>query len=140
MSHSHKLILLCFLTSITSSGACLAAVPAQTIAENLDITSFKNSLGPRSLTKGTTLPMLGFTKAAYDEQSKVYELTDVKNTWTYSVKVIAEHKTNADICFYDFASRPNASYRSIQKLAIKESSNGKYIATKQYQNNIACEN
>lgn len=108
------------------------------IIENLDISSFRNSLGPRSPEKGATLPSFGFNIPINYDNKEIYGLTDKNNSWSYSIKIIKEEKNNITICFYDYANTTQSTYKAAEALKLKKDINGKYASISENITNISC--
>lgn len=133
-THKYMIAALCVLTS----NSAFASHDLNTIIKKLDVTSFRNSLGPRSLPKGTTLPSVGFNKSVDYKDSNMAGLTNEENAWTYSIKELKKHNENVVVCFYDYASPGQGSYRSVELLTLTKTDNGLYISTNEKQATEEC--
>ncbi|HCM6772061.1 TPA: hypothetical protein N3069_005061 [Klebsiella pneumoniae] len=97
------------------------------ILNNLDVTTFNNSLRPRSPNPGDTVRTFGFNYPV-DNKNNLYSLTNESKSRTYSIKLINYDKINKiyAVCFFDIASPP-ATYRAKVKLFLKKV-DGRYIS------------
>jgi hypothetical protein len=98
---------------------------AVTVARNLDLTSFANSVGPRRR-PGARLPAeYGFTQVDGDDSLAV--LSERDRSWELSVELISRDGDNVVICFGDTA-RNGGSYHVQEALALHKGLDGVYRA------------
>jgi hypothetical protein len=98
---------------------------AVTVAQNLDLTSFANSVGPRRK-PGARLPAdYGFTHV--DGNDSLAVLSEPDRSWELSVELISRNGDDVVICFGDDA-RNGGTYHSQQPLTLHKGLDGVYRA------------
>ncbi|EKK5432648.1 MULTISPECIES: hypothetical protein [Enterobacter cloacae complex] len=116
-----------------------ATVNLNQVIENIDISTFRNSLSPRSPESGKTLPAMGFDiPVKYDDQT-FYGLTNKENTWTYSISNLKVNGSKLSACFYDYANPTQASYKSVTLLTLVKNKTGKYSVISESTNSTQCQ-
>lgn len=115
-----------------------ATVNLNQVIENIDISTFKNSLSPRSPEKGETLPAMGFDVPVKYEDQTIYGLTNKENTWTYSVSNLKVKGSKLSACFYDYANPTQASYKSVTLLTLVKNKTGKYSVISESPDSTQC--
>lgn len=108
------------------------------IIENIDISTFKNSLSPRSPENGKTLPAMGYNVPVKYEDQTIYGLTDKENSWTFSISNLKINGKKLSACFYDYANPTRASYKSVTLLTFVKNNTGKYSVISESPDSSQC--
>ena len=111
------------------TGMLLLLVAALTIAETepradavlaaLDLSSFRNSVGPRHLQSPATPETAGFTEAAFEDGHA--SRTSTNGDWSIGLRILAVEGDDVRVCFTDMASK--ASYFVQTSLTLHRSGN-----------------
>lgn len=103
------------------------------LARNLDLASFRNSLGPRRTPAQRTFASLGITPTSTSGHSVVFEEDD----WTYRIKILRRGDINRDgledleICFTDKAKE--GSYATQQPMLVTRYSASSLVTALHYE-------
>lgn len=103
------------------------------LARNLDLASFRNSLGPRRTPTQRTFAALGITPTSTSGHSVVFEEDD----WTYRIKILRRGDINGDgledleICFTDKAKE--GSYDTQQAMLATRYSASSLVTALHYE-------
>ena len=106
---------------------------AQFLVENLDLSTFRNSLGPRRSEARRTFATLGIVPTQVQTDSVVLE----DNAWFYSLRILRRTDINRDgfedleVCFTDRAKQ--GTYSTQQALLITRYSASSYAVALKYE-------
>ena len=122
----------------TSSLAVANEDIALTILKNIDVTSFRNSLGPKHLATGTKLSQTEFNIFTTQQDNKdTYYATDKNKNFEYSVRILTTSKNETFICFGDHALKGTGNIETA--LTVQINSDGAYIAKPTTRHQGDCE-
>ncbi|MGK8934768.1 hypothetical protein ACRS85_18840 [Pluralibacter gergoviae] len=116
-----SMLLFTFLMLILSKGVFANNKYSADILNHLDVSTFRNSLQPKSPNPGDTVRTFGYNIELTTNKGESYTLTNNAGSCKYSVKFLNYNKNKKiyTICFYDIASPP-ATYNGSLKLSLKK--------------------
>lgn len=97
---------------------------AASLLARLDLTSFRNSVGPRHLPSPATPDAAGFTEATFQEGWAARSRPG--NPWTISLKVLSVEGDAVHVCFSDVALNGGSYF--VRKALVLRPSGDLYIA------------
>ncbi|AYO78684.1 pesticin immunity protein [Sphingobium yanoikuyae] len=109
---------------LASSATVISAVKddaVDSVLENLDLTSFPNSTGPRRVSGKKTFSDYGFSVIRKDRLSAYMEMGS--HEWAMSFDVLSMTDSQMTICFRDRA-RNGGSYNAVSALSLSKSPEG----------------
>ena len=101
------------------------------IAEQIDVTSFRNSIGPRREPGLKTFSDYGFTES--DRDGHTARLTDKERSWMFGVTVAEASDERLVLCILDQALN-GGSYRTLSAIGYENGAEGLLVATAEAQN------
>jgi hypothetical protein len=106
--------------------AAAQEVAPQTVADALDMTSFRNSIGPRRAEGARTLADYGFVHSESEGNTAYYE--DAEGGWRFSIGLISLDGKTATLCITDKAQN-GGSYFTRKPLVAELDADGLYRAS-----------
>ena len=105
------------------------------IAEQIDVTSFRNSIGPRREPELKTFSDYGFIESDLDGHTA--RLTDKERSWLFAVTVAEASDERLVLCILDQAL-DGGSYRTLSAIGFKDGTEGLLVATAEAQDDGNC--
>ena len=105
------------------------------IAEQIDVTTFPNSIGPRREPQLKTFGDYGFTQSDLDGHTA--RLTDKERSWMFAVSVAEASDERLVLCILDQALN-GGSYRTLSAIGFEDGAEGLLVATAEAQDQGRC--
>lgn len=131
-----------FVASGSSPAALTDANEIDSVIENLDLTSFPNSIGPRRVSGKTTFVDYGFVHI--EKTSVGADLIREDRGWMMGFRIVSAGPRSLRLCFYDRGIAKSGhltpSYNATSALLVSKRPSGRWTANQASAGFANCQN